>query len=77
MNVTVDVQGQKLRVLQNKKEFVAGSQKFVRFQFTLDEDWDKLMKFASFDRTESPIIPTWMRKTVPIFLLRLEKAPVR
>lgn len=24
MNVTVDVQGQKLRVLQNKKEFVAG-----------------------------------------------------
>lgn len=48
MNVTVDVQGQKLRVLQNKKEFVAGSQKFVRFQFTLDEDWDKLMKFAQF-----------------------------
>ena len=48
MNVTVDVQGQKLRVLQNKKEFVAGSQKFVRFQFTLDEDWDKLMKFAPF-----------------------------
>lgn len=48
MNVTVDVQGQKLRVLQNKKEFVAGSQKFVRFQFILDEDWDKLMKFAQF-----------------------------
>ena len=48
MNVTVDVQGQKLRVLQNKKEFVAGSQKFVRFEFTLDEDWDNLLKFAQF-----------------------------
>lgn len=48
MNVTVDVQGQKLRVLQNKKEFVAGSQKFVRFEFTLDEGWDNLLKFAQF-----------------------------
>lgn len=48
MNVTVDVQGQKLRVLQNKKEFVAGSQKFVRFEFTLDEDWNHLLKFAQF-----------------------------
>lgn len=48
MNVTVDVQGQKLRVLQNKKEFVAGSQKFVRFEFTLDEGLDNLLKFAQF-----------------------------
>ncbi len=48
MKVTVNVQGQKLQVLQNKKEFVAGSQKFVRFEFTLDEDWENLLKFAQF-----------------------------
>ena len=48
MDIYVDVVGQKLRIATNLKNLVAGSQKFVRFNFYLSSDWDNLETFAQF-----------------------------
>ena len=48
MDILVTVKHQKLKITSNYKPIVGGSQKFVRFAFTLDEDWKELTVFAQF-----------------------------
>ena len=50
MRVYIDVVGQKLKIAINKKDFVSGSQNFVKFAFSLDADWDELTVFAQFQQ---------------------------
>lgn len=50
MKVYIDVTGQRLKIVTNKKEFVSGSQNFVKFVFNLDSDWDGLTVFAQFQQ---------------------------
>lgn len=50
MRVYIDVVGQKLKIAINKKNFVSGSQNFVKFAFSLDADWDELTVFAQFQQ---------------------------
>ena len=48
MNVLVHVTGQRINIKDNNKQFVAGSQQFVRFVFVLDDSWDGLNVSAQF-----------------------------
>ena len=48
MDILVTVKHQKLKITSNYKPIVGGSQKFVRFAFSLDEDWKALTVFAQF-----------------------------
>lgn len=53
MEIHIDVIGQKLKIATNLKNFVSGSQKFVKFIFNLGSDWDGLTVFAQFQQGES------------------------
>lgn len=48
MDVLVNVSNQKLKVATNLKNFVAGTQEFVKFVFNMSSDWDNLTVFAQF-----------------------------
>lgn len=48
MNVLVNVVNQKIKVTTNLKNLVAGTQEFVKFNFSLTDDWDDLTIFAQF-----------------------------
>lgn len=50
MEISVNVIGQKLKVTTNLKCFISGSQKFVKFIFNMDSDWDNLLTFAQFSQ---------------------------
>ena len=50
MEIIVDVIGQKLKFPTNLKDYVDGSQNFVRFVFNLPSDWDNLKTFAQFEQ---------------------------
>jgi len=51
MNIPISVDGQKLRVATNLKNLVAGTQEFIKFEFTLDEDWSALMPSTNTNAT--------------------------
>lgn len=48
MDVLVNVVNQKIKVTTNLKNLVAGTQEFVKFNFSLSDDWDNLLVFAQF-----------------------------
>lgn len=48
MEVLVNVIGQKLRISTNCKTFVDGTHNFIKFVFTLSDDWDDLYTCAQF-----------------------------
>ena len=49
MDIRVNVVNQKLKIPTNLKNFVAGTQEFIRFVFNfIDDDWDDLTTFAQF-----------------------------
>lgn len=48
MNILVNVINQKLKIKANTKRLVSGTQKFIRFEFNLDDAWDDLLVFAQF-----------------------------
>lgn len=48
MNILVNVINQKLKIKANTKRLVSGTQKFIRFEFSLDDAWDDLLVFAQF-----------------------------
>lgn len=48
MDIFVNVVNQKLHITTNIKSLVAGTQKFIRFVFNLDEGWSGLFPFAQF-----------------------------
>lgn len=48
MNILVNVINQKLKVKTNTKKLVSGTQKFIRFEFNLDNAWNDLLVFAQF-----------------------------
>lgn len=48
MEITINVINQKLRIETNQRNFVAGSQQFVKFIFRLTDDWTGLSPFAQF-----------------------------
>lgn len=48
MDVIVNVINQKLKIASNLKNFVEGSENFIRFVFKLSSDWDGLSKYAQF-----------------------------
>ena len=50
MEVTIRIVGQKLHVPTSFKNYISGSQEFVRFRFMLDDDWDGLLAFAQFQQ---------------------------
>ena len=48
MEISVKVEGQRLRIESNYKRLVFGTQKFVKFTFDFSADWDGLTIFAQF-----------------------------
>ena len=48
MDILVNVINQKLKIKANTKRLVSGTQKFIRFEFSLDDAWDDLLVFAQF-----------------------------
>ena len=48
MDILVNVINQKLKTKANTKRLVSGTQKFIRFKFSLDDAWDGLLVFAQF-----------------------------
>ena len=48
MDILVNVIDQKLKTKANTKRLVSGTQKFIRFKFSLDDAWDDLSVFAQF-----------------------------
>lgn len=48
MDILVNVINQKLKTKANTKRLVSGTQKFIRFKFSLDDAWDGLSVFAQF-----------------------------
>ena len=52
MNILVNVINQKLKIKANTKRLVSGTQKFIRFEFSLDDAWDDLLVFAQFIQDE-------------------------
>lgn len=48
MEVLVSVIGQKLRISTNAKTFVEGTQNFIKFIFSLSDEWDGLDMKAQF-----------------------------
>lgn len=48
MEIFVNVVNQKLKVATNLKNYVSGTQEFIRFVFGLSDDWDDLSVFAQF-----------------------------
>lgn len=48
MDILVNVVNQKLKIPTNIKNFVAGTQEFIRFTFNLADEWDSLTTFAQF-----------------------------
>lgn len=48
MDILVNVINQKLKTKANTKRLVSGTQKFIRFKFSLDDAWDSLSVFAQF-----------------------------
>ena len=48
MDILVNVVNQKLKIPTNIKNFVAGTQEFIRFTFNLADEWDALTTFAQF-----------------------------
>lgn len=50
MDILINVMNQKLKIATNMKNYVAGSQEFVRFIFNLPSEWDNLLTFAQFSQ---------------------------
>ena len=48
MEIVVDVINQRLKLPTNLKDYVEGSQNFVKFTFNMGSEWDDLLVFASF-----------------------------
>lgn len=48
MEIIVDVVNQRLKLSANYKDYVEGSQNFVRFMFKFTENWNGLKVFAQF-----------------------------
>lgn len=48
MEITINVVNQKLRLASNLRDYVSGSQNFVKFIFNIDNSWDGLYPFAQF-----------------------------
>ena len=48
MDILVNVINQKLKIKANTKRLVSGTQKFIRFEFSLNDAWDNLLVFAQF-----------------------------
>ena len=48
MEVLINVNGQRLGMGTNLKNFVEGTQNFVKFRFNLDDEWSDLTTFAQF-----------------------------
>lgn len=48
MDILINVVGQQLKLVTNLKPIVSGTQKFIRFKFNFNEDWDGLSKVAQF-----------------------------
>lgn len=48
MDILINVAGQKLRTTTNNRRLVAGTREYIRFVFTLSEDWSGLKIFAQF-----------------------------
>lgn len=50
MDITVNVVNQRLKISTNLKNYVEGTQKFIRFIFNLSNEWDNLLTFAQFSQ---------------------------
>ena len=48
MDILVNVVNQQIKVPTNLKNLIAGTQEFIRFNFSLTDDWDNLTVFAQF-----------------------------
>lgn len=48
MDMIIHVSGQKMRPVNNIRGFSPGTQRFVRFKFIFDSDWDGLSVVAQF-----------------------------
>lgn len=48
MSILVIVEGQKMRIASHQPHFIAGSSKFVRFDFEFSDDWNGLATHAIF-----------------------------
>lgn len=54
MDIKVNVDKQKLRVVTNLKKYVSGTQNFIKFTFNfLDNAWDDLSIFAQFKQGDN------------------------
>lgn len=53
MDILVNVVNQKLKVATNLKQYVDGTQKFIRFVFNLGNEWDGLKVFAQFQQDKA------------------------
>lgn len=53
MDILVNVVNQELKIATNLKNYVEGSQEFIRFVFNLSEEWDALTIFAQFTQDDS------------------------
>ena len=54
MSILVIVEGQKMRIASHQPHFVAGSSKFVRFDFEFSDDWNGLATHAIFLQDGTP-----------------------
>lgn len=52
MEININVVNQKLRLATNLREYVSGSQNFVKFVFNLDSSWNNLYPFAQFAQND-------------------------
>ena len=54
MSILVIVEGQKMRIASHQPHFIAGSSKFVRFDFEFSDDWNGLATHAIFLQDGTP-----------------------
>ena len=54
MDIQVDVVNQKLKIVTNLKDLVAGTENFIRFVFDLSDEWDDMSSFVQFVQNGIP-----------------------
>lgn len=50
--ININVNNQRMMLVSSNYKIVSGSQQFVRFHFTLDDDWQNLTVFAQFTQND-------------------------
>ena len=48
MDIKVNVTNQKLEIEKDQRNYISGTQEFIRFKFNMDSNWDNLKVFAQF-----------------------------